>query len=270
MTREEQRKRVLDRAWKLQHEREDAAEAASRTRRMAEAAEELGLDPGAVEEAERQLAAEDAAAAEAAARAAKEREAARARLGRLAGVGAAVLAALGAVGAGAWLLTRPPAPVEAPLGATAGWLLDVSPGTQATVAWAQDGTHGEVGVLTVTSTAPRQDGTWFVNLDHHAPLDLSRHERARFSVRGEGLGTVRLFLEADGERWRSPPVSVGKDWQDVDLPLDAFDHQRRDGGWKTVGSGGVGEVDTTSFKVGHYMNPPEATGEVRIDALRFE
>lgn len=270
MTREEQRKRVLDRAWKLQHEREDAAEAKRRTRQMADAAEELGLDPGTVEEAERQLDAEDAAAREAAAAAAKERAAARARLGRLGALGAAVLAGVTAIGAGAWLLTRPPAPVEAPLGASEGWVLDVSAGTQAAVGWAQDGTHGEVGVLSVTSTAPREDGTWFVNLDHHAPLDLSRHERARFAVRGEGLGTVRLFLEADGERWRSPPVSVGKDWQTVDLPLDSFDHQRRDGGWKTVGAGGVGQVSTTSFKVGHFMNPPEATGEVRIDDLRFE
>lgn len=82
---------------------------------------------------------------------------------------------------------------------------------------------------------------------------------------------VRVFLEGDGVRWRSPPINLTSAWQAQTIPLDAFERQERGpDGFRVVGRGGVQDVRTWSLKVGHFMNPVDAAGEIEIDELRFE
>ncbi|HMV68505.1 MAG TPA: hypothetical protein PKA64_16770, partial [Myxococcota bacterium] len=147
-------------------------------------------------------------------------------------------------------------------GGAARWSLDASAGTQASLAW-----EGDAAVLRVERAAPRDDGTWFVNLDTTLPVPtLADYGEVSFRVQGEGLGHVRVYLESADERWRSPPVPVTPSDTLHTVPFDAFEHQlREDGRWRVVGWTHPGRVPTLSFKVGHYVNPPEQAGSVRLD-----
>lgn len=251
---EDQRQRVMDRAWKLQAEREKAEDQARVRAEIGRASAEVGLDTELIGEAERQLAREDAAA--------------RTRM-RTRGV---IAAGVFFIAAGAALLLWPaPSFSDDFSGAANRWVLDKSRGTEAGVDYVTEEGRGSVARVRVDKFAPLPDGTYQVNLDRTGVVSAKGLDVAAFDVRGDGLTVTRLYLEAGDERWRSPPLTITPEWTTHELPLSAFDHQIRQGGtWQTGGAADPGEVTTLSLKLGHYMNEADAHGEVRFDNLRLE
>ncbi len=240
-------------------------ERASRARSLAVAAGEVGVPPELVEKA---AALVDARRAAEAAR--------RGRLVRIAAALAGVLLLAGLVAIVSWP-TPAPVVVERFDGASARWSLDKNPETTASVR-AVPGPDGEALAVRVERFASGADGKYHVNVDRRLELvPLDRHRtvtvRARSVPNGEAppLSVVRGFLEGDGVRWRSPPINLTGAWQAQTLPLDAFERQERTAdGFRVVGRGGVEDVRAWSLKVGHFMNPADAAGEIEIDELRFE
>lgn len=257
---EAQRRQVLDVAARLQEARERREEGAARMAGVRKAAEEVGLDPALIEEAEAIV---------------RARTIERVRqVGRNRSIALAVGAAVALVaGAAAFHAATAPSPIVDDFsGGASRWALSASPGSRARVTIAEEAGRGEVARLTVEAFAPEADGTYRVNLDRALPeVNLARMEHLSLTMRGEGLTTVRVYLEGGDERWRSPALPVTADWTVRELDLDAFDHQRRSGdGWALVGLGGVDGARTLSVKLGHYVNAVDATGEIWIDDLRLE
>lgn len=193
----------------------------------------------------------------------KKRIAAGAVVGLVAAGGITVIASPG----------PPPAPwVESFDGAQDRWTLAKNGETTAALRFESRDGRGEVAVLAVDRFGPDGDGRYQANLDSLGPVDLERHRGVRFAVRGDGLGTIRLYLESPAERWRSPPLSVGAEWREHQLSLDRFEHQTRGpgGAWKVGGAREPGKVQKLSFKLGHFINDSGAAGRVEIDDLRIE
>jgi hypothetical protein len=246
-------RKVLDQAFELQAERERAREHAARDEAWRKAAGELGLEHDLYDEARLLVAQREAA--EAAAQAQRRRAGAAALIGLAATAG--MLAALWAL----WPTPTPPWSDDL-TGGAARWALDVSPGTEASVSWEGDAAH-----VTVGRFQPGADGRYVVNLDTTLPTaDLSDYSELTVRVQGQGLGNVRAYLEGPDERWRSPPIPVTSSPVEHAVPLDAFEHQRREGGgWKVVPWTHPGRVPGLSFKLGHYINPPEQSGDIQLD-----
>lgn len=262
-----EQQRILERAWKLQDKKEQLEEEQVKERALRDAAGELGLDPAYFEEARAQLAAEDAARAAEAAQKLEQRRRRRKSLG----IGAALAVVVAGASAFGWSLLRPPEPrIEDFTGGEARWTLETNAGTQASVRWEEVAGRGHVAVIDVDRFAIDADGKFRANLDQRAPIDLTGYNTLSFAVRGEALKVVRVFLETPGERWRSPPVQITAQWTTATLPLEAFERQTRDGGWKVVSWEAPRQIQAISFKVGHFMNGPEAAGEVFLDDLRLE
>jgi hypothetical protein len=257
---------VLQVAFELQ-----AAQAASEERALSEAAFreaalETGLDPQLLARAEDELARRERMAAEAAEQ--------RRRRMRLAATGVLVALALGAasLGLARVLFPPPPAPWVETFDAPGRWALDTSPETRATLSWQEEPGRGQVAAVQVDAFTPAQDGKYHVNLDGVlAPEDASRYSDLVVDMKGS-LPAARVFLEAGtDERWRSPEIAPQRDWTTHRLPLRTFEHQQRRGSaWRTVDWSAPDGVTQLSVKLGHFMNPPEATGALLIDALRFE
>jgi hypothetical protein len=262
---------VLRIAFELQ-----AAQAASEEQKLSEAAFreaalESGLDPQLLARAEEELARREHVAAQAAAQ--------RRRRRRLAAVAVLGVLAVGAAGLALAPVLYPPPPAawvetfDAPGGARARpWALDTNPDTRAALSWQAEPGRGQVAVVRVDEFAPARDGKYHVNLDGlHAPGDASRYSELALDLKGS-LPTARVYLEAGtDERWRSPAIAVQRDWTTHRLPLRTFERQQRhDGAWRTVDWSAPEGVSQLSVKLGHFMNPPEATGELFVDALRFE
>jgi hypothetical protein len=257
---------VLRIAFELQ-----AAQAASEEQKLSEAAFreaalESGLDPQLLARAEAELARREQAAAQSAGQ--------RRRRMRLAAVAVLGAVALGAAGLGLApvLFPPPPAPWAETFDAPGRWALDINAGTRATVSWQEEPGRGQVAVVRVDGFAPAQDGKYHVNLDGLlAPADASRYSEVAVDLKGS-LPAARVYLEAGtDERWRSPAISVQGDWTTHRLPLRSFERQQRHGGaWRTVDWSAPEGVSQLSVKLGHFMNPPDATGELFVDALRFE
>jgi hypothetical protein len=267
---ERARRAALNRAVELQSEVDRRARDAQETAALREAAREVGVEPEVFDRA----AAEVAEQARAEARAAADAARGRSRAWALAAGAAAVAAVgLGGVFVVGWATREPPAPPPVTVGfeGPAGFGLDASPGTRASLRFAEEAGRGRVAVVEVDGTAPAADGTWHVNLDAtEVPANPGAFRSVSFDVKGS-LPNVRLYLEVGAdERWRSPPIAVGSDWTRREVPLTAFEHQvRRDGAWKVVGSELPERLDAVSFKVGHYVNPPDATGDVWLDDLTW-
>ncbi|HWN69276.1 MAG TPA: hypothetical protein VNM90_16665 [Haliangium sp.] len=257
---------VLRIAFELQ-----AAHAASEEQKLSEAAFreaalETGLDPQLLARAEEELARRERVAAEAAVQ--------RRRRTRLAVVAVLGVLALGGAGLGLArvLFPPPPAPWVETFDAPGRWALDKNPDTRATLSWQAEPGRGQVAVVQVDGFAPAQDGKFHVNLDGLlAPEDVSRYRELVVDLKGS-LPGARVYLEAGtDERWRSPAISVQRDWTTHRLPLRSFERQQRQGGtWRTVDWSAPEGVSQLSVKVGHFMNPPEATGALFVDALWFE
>lgn len=243
------------------HARDHAAnEAASASSAVREAAREVGVTEAQLDEAE----------AEVARRRAHEvtQRAKRARF--LYGAVGALLAV--ALAVGVWKLTAPPPPspwVER-FATHSRWALDVSPGTSAHLAFETEGGR-EVAAVTVDRTAPRADGTWFVNLDATGLPRVEGDSAMVIELAGT-LPVARIYLEAGtDERWRSPPVAVQPAWTRHRVPLANFEHQRRaEGRWRVVSAAPPSGVTTVSVKLGHYVNAPESTGTLRVREIGAE
>jgi hypothetical protein len=266
---DDRRQQVLRIAFELQAEHEAGEERKVSDAAFHEAALEVGLDPQLLARAEEELARRERLAAEAARRARRRR--------RLAAVAVASAIGLGAAGLGLApvLFPPPPAPWLETFDASdvAGrWALDRNPDTRATLSWQAEAGRGQVAVVRVDGFAPAHDGAYHVNLDGLlAPEDASRYRELVVDLKGS-LPAARVYLEAGTEeRWRSPAIAVQRDWTTHRLPLRSFERQeRRRGAWRTVGWSAPEGVSQLSVKLGHYMNPAEAAGEIFVDALRFE
>lgn len=250
-------RKVLDRAFELQTEREREREAEARDEAWKKAAGEMGVEHDLYDAARRDVARREAA-----------EHARRAERRRTFGAVAAGLALAGGLAAGLWALWPEPTPpwTDDLSGGASHWALDVSGGTQARVDWA-----GDRATVTVDHVQPGADGRWVVNLDRQLPApDLSDFQQVQFRVQGEGLGQVRVYLERPDERWRSPAIPVTSAWTDQTVPFSSFERQVREGGaWKVVGWQHPGQVPGLSFKLGHYINPPEQTGSVQLDDVEL-
>ena len=244
-----------------EQDRTQEAEAQER-QAYVEAAKEVDLPPEYLERAAAELQTR---------RIAQVRQRRRIRTGALATLGAVVV--LGS----AWGITHRPAPAPAVYTFTAQeWKLDANPETKANVAFQNVAGHENAAVLHVDRFAPRaSDGQYFVNLDTvQTPTTLSGYKTVTFFVRGNGLSTVRLYLEGDGtHRWRSPALQVNGEWQRQTLDLKTFDYQTRPSNsdtWKREGAFQQPDhVGKLSFKVGTYMNDVTAQGDIAIDDLEF-
>jgi hypothetical protein len=132
------------------------------------------------------------------------------------------------------------------------------------------------GVIVVERFTPEDDGRYWANLNSSSvPQSLDGYRTVTLRIRGDGtLAQGRLFLEnGPTERWRSPAIAIGPEWQVVTIRLDQLEHQRRrDTGspWRGDRTGAPDEVTGVSLKVGHPFNPPDARGRVEVDDIRFE
>lgn len=260
---------VVEEAFRRQGQAQDAAEKAAKLQDLARAAEELGLDPAHLAEAEEvvRMRAEER----------ERREAARARsvrLGLVAAAGAAVamvaVAALGWAVLGAGQTPAPPPTVEAaermPIAADT-WALDKNAATdaQATIS------PGSAS-LTVTAFAAEADGKYWANLETRPDLDWSGAQAVSVTVEGSGtLDKGRLYLENGDERWRSPEFRVGGPATPQRLELRDFEHQlRRDGEWRVVDQAPPTAVRTASFKFGWWVNDVDRAGTVVVRDVTVE
>lgn len=259
---------VMKVAFELQDEARKVAEREEKVVGLARAGRELGLDPEYVTRAEDVVRAREEAKEARAAEATKQRR----KMGLMGlgvlGAGSAVL--VGAVGLAAlvsWMTPDPVQPWSDAFGTGAAtWRLETSPGSAAEIAWVEDAAHGTVAEVTVDRFGT--DGKHFVNLESEAHPDWTGVSEVSFATRGEGLKNVRLYLESDTERWRGPVVPVGSAWSTHTLDLRSFEHQVRTGSdWKVVGWKAPTDVDTTSFKLGWFVNDAADAGTVWIDDL---
>jgi hypothetical protein len=257
---EAERRRVLHRALELDARSMSLEQSAREAASLELAVRELGISDEHLAQALEQVQAEQRALA------------ARRRWRAIAAAGVAA----GALGMGGlWLAFAPSAPVPqtfAMNGAGEGWGLEKNVESAATLAFIPIEGRGEVAALRVESFGPHEEnGKYRVNLD--APLqspNLEGLETLSFAARGEGLTTLRVYLEDRDERWRSPAVQLSGAWTEHRLSLADFEHQTREGrSWDTSGRGAPASAQRLSFKVGHYMNEATARGEVLIDDVRL-
>lgn len=193
------------------------------------------------------------------------------RNGLLAATG--VLALFGLTLVGVRTLDRPvarSAPVMAyRFHAQEGWFGQVNRETRASVT-VRDGAV----VIRVDRFAPDGRGTYFASADTYQVPDLGLYRAVRFRVRGSGLPYVRLYLENGPlERWRSAPIPVMAQAQEVLLPLDRLERltrARADDRFRRQEYRKPGRVERLSIKTGDFVNEVRARGEVVIDLLAFE
>lgn len=231
------------------------------------AADELGIPQTYLEQAAAELHAERVAS--------ERRRRVRNRL-----IGGAVAVALLAAGVVAVnrLTGAPPEPVVYTFDQASAttWRLDTNAESQASVSFPEEASKGRVAVVRVERFGPAGAGaTYFVNLNSaDGPKQLDGYEALTFQVRGEGLGRVRLYLEAGEQRWRSPEVTVSGEWRNVRLSLAQFERQTRNqsgDGWRTTSYQAPNRIERLSFKLGTFINDdPNQGGEVRINDVRIE
>jgi hypothetical protein len=233
---------------------------------LREAAIAEGLQPLYLEKAEAELRRREALALETAA--------ARRKTARRAGLAAAALLATLALG---WqlkprLFPAPPAPWADGLEDSTRWSLDVDEGSRAALRWEQEAGRGQIAVIEVERFAGEASGQARANLDGlGVPAELSGYTAVVLDVRGS-LPNARLYFEAGSEeRWRSPAIALASSWAEHRVPLEAFEHQVRVGGkWQTTRWTAPSGVTQASVKVGHFINPADAVGDVHLDRLRLE
>lgn len=265
--RDSESREVVAEAWKLQEEAERHADADRRTREMAAAAAEVGLDAAHLPLAEGLVRARVEERA--------RREVERTRLLRAAAIGVGAVALLGVAAVVLW----PSPPVHEPWStdfsaAGAEWQMEVSPGSAAALTWPTEAGHGTVATVAVSALVPMADGRYWVNVDTRAHPNWAGATRVSFATRGEGaegLDQVRLYLETPTERWRGPPLPVTADWHTHVVDLTQFERQEKRGsGWEVVAWAPPTTVETVSFKLGWFVNDAGARGSVTLDDLRVE
>ncbi len=165
----------------------------------------------------------------------------------------------------------PSAPIQEDFsGLTSRWALETNAETQASLTSVTETGRGEAAQIEVTHFGPAADGKYHVNLDLTSVQALEGLGQLSLFAKGDGLQTARVYLESGGERWRSPPMTLGADWQQYQWSIRDFEHQvRGSDGWKVVDFR-YPESGRISIKVGHFMNPVDATGRVWVDDLVVE
>ncbi len=150
--------------------------------------------------------------------------------------------------------------------AAAHWRLDVSPGSRAALRF-----DLESATVEVEGVAPDTAGKWFVNLDGPVVGALETYGAVGLRVAGT-LPQTRVYLEAGPElRWRSPPVSLSPEVRMHRLAFADFETQRRkDGQWSVVDPQPPQGSAVVSVKVGHYVNPADARGQLRLVGCGLE
>ena len=130
---------------------------------------------------------------------------------------------------------------------------------------------GESATVEVEDVVPDTAGKWFVNLDGPVVAALETYGAVGLRVAGT-LPQTRVYLEAGPElRWRSPPVSLSPEVQMHRLAFADFETQRRKGGqWSVVDPEPPQGSAVVSVKVGHYMNPADARGHLRLVGCGLE
>ena len=242
---------------------QDAAERERETRldreAYADAAQELGITRTELDRA---------AAEQHAATVVRIRRRRRVR-NAVAGAVAAVL-----VAAGGYRVANPPAPDPTSYtfeSAAQAWSPEFNPRSAG-----RAGQEGGRGVIEVERFTPEDDGRYWANLNSSSvPSSADGYRTVTLRVRGDGtLSQARLFLEnGPTERWRSPAIPIGPEWQVVTIRLEQMEHQtRRDtrSPWRGERDGRPDELTGVSIKVGHPFNPPDARGRVEVDDLRIE
>ena len=230
---------------------------------LRDAAVQEGLDPAYLEKAEQELKRREREALEAAA---TRKKGAR----RVVLVGAALIATL----FGGWQISRWVSPAPSPpwtdeFDDSSHWSLDVNPGTHAQLRWQQEAGRGQVAVLNVEGFA---DSQFRVNFDGLGiPSDLSGYSELSVDVKGT-LPNARVYLEAGSEeRWRSPAIAVSGAWTEHRIALKSFEHQVREAGkWRTTHWAQPKGLTQSSVKVGYFINPADAIGDVYVDRLRLK
>lgn len=120
-------------------------------------------------------------------------------------------------------------------------------------------------------------GKYFVNLDlPGASVDWSRHRSVSFRGRGS-LPNLRLYLEAGQTmRWRSRALPLSNprgDWKDFHIDFDKLEFQTRNSPrdeWSVQSYRPPADIQTLSFKAGHFINDVNARGDLRIGDVRLE
>lgn len=152
------------------------------------------------------------------------------------------------------------------------WTFDRNNSTQATTSFQQEGPRGGVAVIRVEKfgTAEGPHRASFETIQ--TPASPLGKKDIAFDIRGQGLRKVRVYLERGAhERWRSPELRIPTGWQTLRVPLGNFQHQVQSGNrWRNRGRSRPEQIDRISFKLGDFMNEPNASGEVRLDNVRFE
>lgn len=157
------------------------------------------------------------------------------------------------------------------------WRLQKNPLSQAALSYPQDGDRGVVASVRVDRFANEPDGSeYFVNFDTaENPRNLEDYRQLSFDVRGNGLATLRVYLEniVESERYRSVPFQVTNAWQTYTVRFDTgmLERQTRTGrDWRVVQWKPVATITRISFKLGGFINDIASTGEIRIANVRIE
>jgi len=155
------------------------------------------------------------------------------------------------------------------------WKLNQNPATQSSVRFAEEAQRGGVAVIRVDRFGRSADGKFWANLDlTQGGTDLTGRKSVSFDVRGKGLPQLRLYLENGAlERWRSPALTVPGTWAKRSVRLDQFDYQTRKSSsdsWSVNRYQPPKQVRELSFKLGDFVNPVSAKGEVALDNVVAE
>ncbi len=263
-----ERRQVIEEAFKAQGRAEEAAESAEKLTDLARAAEELGLDPAHLAEAEAIV---RMRAEEAERRATTPRS--RLPIFVIAGAALALLVAvpavlllfggmftLGAVRSRAADGPSEQAPAVERIPASS-FSLDHNAATEAS------STTRDGGVaLTVTRFGAEANEQYWANLESTAPLSWDGAQTVALVVSGEGtLENGRVYLESGDERWRSPAFGVTPVATPVELDVADFEHQlRRDGAWKVVDHSPPVGAPRVSVKFGWWVNDIDRSGTVVV------
>lgn len=176
-----------------------------------------------------------------------------------------------------WQMTYRPAPQANVYTFSAQeWKLNTNPETKADVSFQDMDGRKSVAIIHVDQFVGRTtDGQYFANLDAAPTVNsFSRYKTTSFFVKSSGVPNIRLYLEANStERWRSPNISMGADWQKQTIDLNQYEHQIRESptsAWhKASSSEQPDHLEALSFKVGTYMNDINTRGDVAIDDLEI-
>ena len=246
---QEEMSEVVRLAAEMQHR--DEARGMEKTATVA-AAEEVGISAEYLEKAAEELQIRRIAKAQA-----------KRRRNTTIGTVVASVVGLGAVGFGFSLLMKPPLPLSLP---TTGAIARVSEGTMAQPILANNNSV----TLTVDGFRPLANGDYYANAA--IPLtSLNKYKSVTFNLKGTGFQNIRVDIEGQGYRWKSPNIQVSPNDQPVTLSFREFQRQQSTGnGWKDVRYRAPKDVQRFTIKTGETINSPDSAGTVTVSDIVFK